>query len=240
MGGKEDVLAHEVHIPPFPKSHPNPSPTYLPARSKHNAVLPRLLNADPLAQIIGTESITDVIIHDAEACALLDSRAMVDLMSSSYAKARSFDMRPIMELSDRFVNLKLVTGFCTSASGYVEYNLQIRGISSYDLAANDDTQFGKEVPLTIGMKTKDTIFEAMKEGNIKMLDNIWKRVKNNQSLTKLREEVGFQKVMVQVAKSAGEEPPEFKDHAPYSNKGMEDLLKLNELASTVRTEIIPP
>ena len=108
-GGKEDVLAHEVCIPPFPKSHSNPSPTDLPARRKHNAVPPRFLNADPLAQIIGTESIADAIIDDADddACALLDSKAMVDLMSLSYAKARNFDVRPIMELSDCFVNLKL-------------------------------------------------------------------------------------------------------------------------------------
>ena len=46
--------------------------------------------------------------------------------------------------------------------------------------------------------------------------------------------------MVQVAKAAGEEPPEFKDDTPYSNRGMEDLLELNELASTIWTEIIPP
>ena len=123
MGGKEDVLAHEV--PPFPKSQSNPSPTDLPARRKHNAVPPRLQNADPLAQNIGTESIADVIIDDAEACALLDSGATVDLMSSSYAKARNFDMRPITKLSDHFVNLKLAAGFQTSASGYVEYNLWI-------------------------------------------------------------------------------------------------------------------
>ena len=45
--------------------------------------------------------------------------------------------------------------------------------------------------------------------------------------------------MVQVAKTPGEEPLEFKDNTPYSNKGMEDLLELSELASTVRTEIIP-
>ena len=111
MHGKEDVLAHEVCMPPFSKSCTNPSPTDLPARGKHNAVPPRLLNADPLVQIIGTESIADVIIDDAEAYALLDSGAMVDLMSSSYAKARNFDMRPIMELSDYFVNLKLAAGF---------------------------------------------------------------------------------------------------------------------------------
>ena len=125
MGGKEDVLAHEVHIPPFPKSHSNPSPTDLPARRKHNAVPPKLLNADLLAQITGTESIINVIIDDAEACTLLDSGATVDLMSSSYAKARKFDVKPITELSDHFVNLKLAAGFRTSASGCVEYNLQI-------------------------------------------------------------------------------------------------------------------
>ena len=111
MGGKEDVLPHEVHIPPFPKSRSNPSPTDLPARRKHNAVPPRLLNGDPLAQIIGTESIADVIIDDAEACALFDSGATVDLMSSSYAKARNSNVRPITELSDHFVNLKLAAGF---------------------------------------------------------------------------------------------------------------------------------
>ena len=108
------------------------------------------------------------------------------------------------------------------------------------MVTDDDTQFGKEVPLMIGMKTEDTIFEAMKKGQIEMLDNIWKRIKNNRSFTKLREEVGFQEAMVQVDKAAGEEPPEFEDHTPYSNKGMEDLFELNELASTVRTEIIPP
>ena len=46
--------------------------------------------------------------------------------------------------------------------------------------------------------------------------------------------------MVQVAKATGQEPPKFEDHTPYSNRGMEDLLQLNELASATRTEIIPP
>ena len=47
--GKEGVLAHEAHAPPFPKRPKKPSPTDLPARKKHNAVPSRLLNADPLA-----------------------------------------------------------------------------------------------------------------------------------------------------------------------------------------------
>ena len=88
------------------------------------------------------------------------------------------------ELSDHFVNLRLAARFKTTLSGYVEYNLQIQGIPSYDsdrvaLVAEDNTPFRKEVPLTIGMKTEDTILEALKEGENEMLDSVWKRVKDN-------------------------------------------------------------
>ena len=40
VGGKEDVLVFLAHVPPFPKNHPDPSPTDLPERGKHNAVPP--------------------------------------------------------------------------------------------------------------------------------------------------------------------------------------------------------
>ena len=138
-----------------------------------------LLNADPPAQIIGMETVADVIINDAEACALLDSGAMADLMSSAYVEATGFNVRPITELSDRYVNLNLALGYSSPVTGFVEYNLWVKGVSSYDsdwvaLLAKDDTQFLKEVPLTIGIKTEDSIFKAIKEGEIDMLDNIWK------------------------------------------------------------------
>ena len=108
------------------------------------------------------------------------------------------------------------------------------------LVAEDNTPFSEEVPLTIGMKTEDTILQALKEGEIEMLDSVWKRVKNNWSLSKLWEEVGIQEAIVQVTRATGQEPPKLKDHTPYSNRGMEDLLKLNELVSATKTEIIPP
>ena len=136
----------------------------LPTRRKHDAVPPQLLNADPLAQIIGTETVADVIIDDAEACALLGSRATADLMTQAYAKARNFDIRQMTELSNHFVNLRLAARFKTTLSGYVENNLQILGISSYNLdqealVAEDHTPFSREVLLTIGTKTEDTILE---------------------------------------------------------------------------------
>ena len=56
----------------------------------------------------------------------------------------------------------------------------------------------------------------------------------------MREKVGFQWMVTQIAEETREKPSEFEDHTPFSNKGTEDLLKLNELVSTIRTEIIPP
>ena len=192
------------------------------SRKKHDAVSPYLLNADPLAQIIGTETVADVIIDDAEACALLDSGATADLMTKAYAEARNFDIRPMTELSDCFVNLRLATRFKTTLSDYVKYDLQILGISSYNsdrvaLVAEDHTPFSREVPLTIGTKIEDTILEALKEGEIEMLDSIWKRVKTNWSLLKLQEEVGIREAVVRVANASGQKPPEFEGHTLYSN-----------------------
>ena len=140
--------------------------------------------------MIGMETVADIIIDDLEACALLDSRATVDLMTWAYAKARNFNIRPMTELSDHFVNLRLAARFKTSLSSYVKYNLQILGISSYNsdqvtLVDEDNTTFSREVQLTIGTKTEDTILKALKEGKIKMLDSVWKRVKNNKLLSKL-------------------------------------------------------
>ena len=122
-----------------------------------------------MAQIIGTETVADIIIDDTEACALLDSGATADLMTLAYAEARNFDIRLMTELSGCFINLRLAARFKTTLSGYVEYNLQILGISSYDsnrvaLVAEDNTPFNKEVPLTISMKTEGTILEVLKEG----------------------------------------------------------------------------
>ena len=108
--------------------------------------------------------------------------------SSACVEARGFDVRLITKLSDRYVNLNLALGYGSMVTRYVEYNLRVKGISSYDpdhvtLIAKEDTQFTKEVPLTIGMKTEDSIFEAMKEGEMDLLDNVWKWVKNNNSLS---------------------------------------------------------
>ena len=78
-------------------------------------------------------------------------------------------------------------------------------------------EFSKEVPLTIGTKTEDTILEVLKEGEIEILDNVGKGSRTIDHCPKLSEEVGIQEAMVQVAKATGQETPKFKDHTPYAN-----------------------
>ena len=92
----------------------------------------QLLNANLLAQIIGTKTVADIIIDDTEACALLDSGATADLITLAYAEAGNFDIRLMTELSDHFINLRLAARFKNTLYGYIKYNLQIPGISSYD------------------------------------------------------------------------------------------------------------
>ena len=98
-------------------------------------------------------------------------------MTLVYAKERNFDIRLMIELSDCFINLRLAAKFKTTLSSYVEYNLQIPGIPLCDsdqvaLVAEDDTPFSREVPLTIGTKTEDTILKTLKEGELEMLDSL--------------------------------------------------------------------
>ena len=69
-----------------------PSPPAKPKR-KWNAILPRMLNADPLAQFIGTDTIAEALIDDVPTKVLLDTGATIDLMPVSYAKAAGQDWK---------------------------------------------------------------------------------------------------------------------------------------------------
>ena len=106
--------------------------------------------------------------------------------------------------------------------------------------AEDDSSYSKRVPVALGTKMLDSIMYAMKEGKIELLDEVWRQMKNQRSFAKLRELVGFQQAAITCAKEPGVEPSQFEDHTPYSNKGMEDLLDINEVIHTVNTVVIPP
>ena len=107
----------------------------------------------------------------------------------------------MIEISNCFMNVNLAAGQKASLSRFIQYNLQIPKISSYNLdqvalLTEDDTKFSQEDSLIVGTKTEDKIFEAMKEGEIEKVNKIWMRVKTNQLLAKLHGEVGIQEALI--------------------------------------------
>ena len=80
----------------------------------------------------------------------------------------------------------------------------------------------------------------MKEGEIELLDEVWKQTKTHRSFAKLHKLVGFHQAAITCAEKQGIELPQFEDHTPYSNKGMEDLLDIDKVIFAVNTVVIPP
>ena len=75
--------------------------------------------------------------------------------------------------------MSLPAGQYSKAARYTEFNLKVPGISGYDmdrlaLLSEDDSNYSKRVPIALGTKTLDSIMYAMKEGEIELLDEVWK------------------------------------------------------------------
>ena len=165
-------------------------------KRKRNTIPPRTLNADPLAQFIGTDTIAEALINDVLTKVLLDTGAMIDLMPIGYAKATGLEVKPLLLITNRHVTMSLAAGQYSKAVGYMEFNLKIPGVSNYNmdrlaLLSKDDCNYFKRVPVVLGTKTLDSTMYAMKEGEMELLDEVWRQTKNQRSFAKLWELVGF-------------------------------------------------
>ena len=101
--------------------------------------------------------------------------------------------------------MSLAAGQYTEAVGYTEFNLKVPRVPDNDmdrlaLLAEDDSNYSTRVPVALGTKTLDSIMYAMKEGEIELLDEVWRQMKNQRSFVKLRELVGFQQAAITCTK----------------------------------------
>ena len=76
-----------------------------------------MLNTDPLAQFIGTDTIAEALIDDVPTKVLLDTWAMIDLMPISYAKAVRLEIKPLSLITDKHVTISLTAGQYSEAVG---------------------------------------------------------------------------------------------------------------------------
>ena len=113
-------------------NQPTQAPPLEPKR-KLNAIPPRTLNADPLAQFIGMDTIAEALIDDVPTKVLLDTGTMVDLMPISYTKTAGLEIKPLSLITDKPVNMSLAAGQYSEAVRFTEFNLKIPGVSGYDM-----------------------------------------------------------------------------------------------------------
>ena len=67
-----------------------------------------MLNADSLAQFIGTDTIAEALIDDVPTKVLLDTGTTIDLMPISNAKAAGLEIKPLSLITDKHVTMSLV------------------------------------------------------------------------------------------------------------------------------------
>ena len=172
-------------------------PTYqVKPKRKQNVIPPRMLNADPLAQFIGSDTIAEALIDDVPTKVLLDRGAAIDLMPISYAKAAGLEIKPLSLIKDKHVTMSLAAGQYSEAVRYTEFSLKVPRVSDYDmdrlaLLAENDSSYSKSVPVVLGTKILDSIMYTMKEGEIELLDEVWRWTKNQRLFAKFHELVGF-------------------------------------------------
>ena len=87
-----------------------------------------MLNTDPLAQFIGTDTIAEALIDDVPTKVLLNTGATINLMPISYAKAAGIEIKPLSLITDKHVTMSLAAGQYSEAVGYTEFNLKIPGV----------------------------------------------------------------------------------------------------------------
>ena len=168
---------------------------------KRNAIPPRTLDADPLAQFIGMDTISEALTDDVPTKVLLDTGATINLMPIGYTEAAGLEVKPLLLITDRHVTMSLAARQHSEAVGYTEFNLIIPGVSNYNmdrlaLLSKDDSNYSKRVPVVLGTKTLDSIMYAMKEGEMELSDEVWRQTKNQRSFAKLQELVGFQQAAI--------------------------------------------
>ena len=126
---------------------------------------------------------------------------------------------------------------CAVPKGYVEFNLQVLGVSHFNqdnvtLLVKDESRFTKKIPLTLGARTLDCVVENLLESEEDKLSTTWMRAKVVCSLA-----IKFQELGCHALNDEGE--LELMNHVCLFNKGVPDLLSHEEIVCTPKMEYLP-
>ena len=114
-------------------------------------------------------------------------------MTLVYAKKLGLEPQPIANLMKKKVMFNGVGNSCAVPKGYVEFNLQVSGVSRFNqdhvaLLVEDESKLAKKIPLILGTRTLDCVVENLLESEEGELSTTWKRAKVVHSLVRIFKE----------------------------------------------------
>ena len=124
-------------------------------------------NPDPWARILGRANETNIEIDGIISKALIDSGAMILMMSRGYCEEHGYEIQPL----DHLVLIEDNRGADVPYLGYVEVRMYIVGINSFDrnvlmLVSHTTTHFHKRVPIQVGSCIIDQVTNCIAEDEL--------------------------------------------------------------------------
>ena len=133
------------------------------------------LNLDPIAHFIGHSNKAPVIIDGQEVAALIDSGAQVLSISAQLCEDLTLQIQHLGQLLD----LEGMRGTAISYLRYVEVNVQIPGIKSYNvdvlLLVIPTKTYSKAVLVMVGTKIIDKALSLMTMGELAKATTTWRQ-----------------------------------------------------------------
>ena len=124
---------------------------------------------------MGRANETDVEIDGIISKALIDSGAMILMMSKDYCYECGYKIQPLEHL----VPIEGSEGVSVPYLEYVEVRMHIPGINSFDrdvlmLVSSTTTQYHQRVPIQVGSHVIDQVTSCISKEELQSLSHSWK------------------------------------------------------------------
>ena len=133
------------------------------------------LKPDPIAYLMGCSNEALVIVDGQEMTTLIDVGAQVSSIRYHFCKDLALQIQPLGWLLD----IEGTGGSITLYLGFMEVNLQIPGIKSYNedvlLLVIPTTTYSEMVPVRVGSKITDRAMSIITKGELTKVTMTWKQ-----------------------------------------------------------------
>ena len=169
---------------------------------------PEYYKPNPQVRILGGANETDAEIDGIISKSLINSVAMILMMSRGYCDEHGYEIQPL----DHLVLIEGSTGADVPYLGYVEIRMHIPGINSFDrdvlmLISHTATHYHQRVPIQIGSHIINQVINCISKDELQSLSQSWKMAYISTIISKseLVSDLGFDLDQVKGKVVTGEE-----------------------------------